>query len=179
MKLAWSLYTALAFIAVLLVSGGYWYTVQNKRSEEVKFEIPQGNTRTVAVLTLRDISPSGDFGWLAEGISANLRQQISGLPEMRLTSSFLRGRPETMPSDVDLVIDGVIQVLGTTATVTIELKDQRKNRLLWSQPFEGTDTDPVALQNEIVAQVFRYFGQTTIPDVTGDSGPRAREARSD
>ena len=103
---------------------------------------------TVAVLPLKDLSPDGSIGWLAEGLSHDLSTQIGAL-----TGYVALPRAAVRSTEVGDLPDGVVKALygytqtdGSSVRVVIELIDVPSMVTAWSESFRGVLDNPLKLQ---------------------------------
>ncbi len=126
----------------------------------------------IAVLPLTDLSPDGDQRYFAEGISEDLRNILSRVPDLRVAS-----RPTSMKYtdrgdktsteianelEVQFLLDGSVRTAGNSLRVSIQIIDATTDNQLFSKTYDRSlSTDNVfAIQDEIANSVVRTLGTT-------------------
>lgn len=132
------------------------------RHEERATPIPAAAVQSVAVLPFVDMSPNKDQGYFSAGISEDILNQLSRIPDLQVagrTSSFafeginqdLREIGEKL--NVAYILEGSIQKTGEKARVTVQLIKAADGFHLWSDKFDRNLTDIFAIQDEIAEAV--------------------------
>lgn len=140
--------TAAAFVAALetdLAPGG-----------------PSSATPCIAVLPFVNASPEPDTEYLSDGITDELIDALAKVDGLRVasrTSVFaLKGRPQDVRATGALlgatwVLEGTVRRAGQRLRVTVQLTSTEDGRLLWSQRFDRTYEDVLAIQEEIARAI--------------------------
>lgn len=128
------------------------------RPEERATPVPAATVQSVAVLPFVDMSPNKDQGYFSAGISEDILNQLSRIPDLQVagrTSSFafeginqdLREIGETL--NVAYILEGSVQKTGEKVRVTVQLIKAADGFHLWSDKFDRNLTDIFAIQDEI------------------------------
>jgi TolB-like protein/Tfp pilus assembly protein PilF len=113
---------------------------------------------TIAVLAFVDMSPGGDQAALCEGISEEILQRLSRLPDLRVvsrTSSFhfsdghADARQVGSLLGAQALIEGSVRRHGDELRITARLVDTADGTALWSETFARAVGDVFAMQDEI------------------------------
>jgi len=122
---------------------------------------------SIAVLPFIDMSGSGDQDYLGDGIADEVLHTLSSIPDMRVvarTSSFaLRDRAIDVRDigeklNVDAILKGSIRSFDYRIRITAQLIHAETGYHIWSQSYDQTLADVLAVQEEIafsVAQTLR------------------------
>ncbi len=136
---------------------------------------------SVAVLPFENVGGSPDTEYLSDGVAESLINQLSKLPNLRVTSrstafSF-KGKPAT-PREagrtlgVAAVITGRVQQRGTALVISAEMINVSDDAQLWGEQYNRSSSDLLAVQNEIA----RAIAGNLRPQLADDSGTRATAA---
>jgi TolB-like protein len=137
---------------------------------------PSGSTTaidpgSIAVLPFVDLSPEGDQGWFADGISEevlNVLVGVEGLTVASRTSSFQFRAQEAIgvPAIAGLlkvrhVLEGSVRRAGDRIRITAQLIDSTKDKHLWSETFDRTLTaeNLFEIQDEIARAIVAAIDQ--------------------
>lgn len=106
---------------------------------------------TLAVLPFRLVGAAGPYGAIAEALPQDLITALSRLRWLFVIARASSFRFHSSDADIAKVRDafnvrycltGVVEVLGTSVAVSVELSDTTDNGLIWSERFR-TDVDGV------------------------------------
>ena len=143
----WLIMIGVLALAIAVVAGGSLYL--NHSRDRID---------SVAVLPFVNTSGDPSLEYLSDGISDNLMDSLSQLPDVRVvsrTSAFrYKGRevqPRTIARDLGVraVISGRVTQHADTLTISTELVDANEDRQIWGKQYKGKLTDTVALQQEL------------------------------
>jgi len=149
--------------AVVLAAGlatAGWLAV--KRRTAVREERP-----TVAVLPFADID--GKDGYFADGVSEDILNVLSRVPQVRVTSrsSAFSFKGKDVPVSeiaqrlhVGHVLEGSVRKSGNAVRITATLIDAGTDTPVWSETYDRTLDDVVAVQDEIAYAVARQLRRT-------------------
>jgi TolB-like protein/DNA-binding winged helix-turn-helix (wHTH) protein len=118
---------------------------------------------SIAVLPFANLSGNADRDYLARGLAVELIEQLSqidGMGVISRNSSFLFG-PNADPRevgqnlDVAHVLSGAVREENGRLSISVELVDAERGRVIWTQPYESSLTtgDIFAVQRQIAAKV--------------------------
>lgn len=154
-----------AFIAF---AGWIWLSIGHSE--------PDGARRPtqVAVMPIRNLTPSQELDWLSDGLAELLRGQINAWHDfIALPGAMTYTRSiNELPDTTEYALDGSIQLEGEQVTVRLDAIDVRSADLLWSQTISTSLGDPFELQRRISARVAREFGER-LTDVVPPPAPDA------
>jgi len=147
--------------AVVLVAGlaaAGWLVLTRRPS--IREEKP-----TVAVLPFADMS-DGKESYFADGVSEDILNVLTRVPELRVTSrssafSF-KGKNVAVSEiaqrlRVGHVLEGSVRKSGNAVRITANLIDARTDTPVWTQTYDRTLDDVVAVQDEIAYAVARQL----------------------
>ncbi len=118
--------------------------------------------RSIAVLPFADMSPEGDQAYLSDGISEELLNLLTKIPELRVisrTSSFsFRQTSLDIASiaeqlGVAYVLEGSVRTSGGKIRITAQLIDALTDSHIWSETYDRELEDVFAIQEDIAAAV--------------------------
>jgi TolB-like protein/Tfp pilus assembly protein PilF len=139
--------------------------------------------KSIAVLAFEDLSPEGDHEYFSDGISEELLNLLSRVPELRVisrSSAFsFKGRNLAIPEiarllNVSNILEGSVRKAGNRVRITVQLIDARTDTHLWSEVYERTLDDIFAIQDEIAANVVKRLQVTLL-----GKAPMVRETDSE
>lgn len=144
---------AAAAFAVLAVA---WWRL----SPGPEASAPEG--ASIAVLPFTSLSAAEEDEYFADGLSAELQNQLARIPGLRVigrASSFqLRNRSQSTSAiaetlGVDHVLGGSVRRSDERIRVTAELIDARSGQQLWSETFERAFSDIFSIEDDIALAV--------------------------
>jgi TolB-like protein/Flp pilus assembly protein TadD len=117
---------------------------------------------SIAVLPFLDLSPGHDQEYFSDGLAEELINQLSQLPELRVTaraSSFtFKGKNEDPRAigeslGVNHILEGSVRKEGERLRITTQLINPRDGTNLWSGTYERSLGDIFAIQEDIARTV--------------------------
>lgn len=117
---------------------------------------------SVAVLPLANDSGDGNAEYLSDGITENIINRLSQLPQLRVmarTTVFrykgLEVDPQTVGRDLNVraVVTGRVRRVGDSLDIQAELVDVSNGSQLWGQKYNRKLVDILAVQDEIASQI--------------------------
>ncbi len=158
---------ALLAIAVLLAAP--WAITRYLRVSE-QAERPAGGAgvvivqppRTIAVLPLLDMSPDGSSAYLGNGLAQELSARLARLPGLRVaatTSAFAfrsrnaDARTIAQTLGVRHILEGSVYREGDRLRVTAQLIDGTSGYDVWSQTYNRTWQDLMAIEDELARSI--------------------------
>jgi Flp pilus assembly protein TadD/TolB-like protein/DNA-binding winged helix-turn-helix (wHTH) protein len=118
--------------------------------------------RTIAVLALVDVSPDGKSGYLGDGLAQELSARLARLPGVRVasrTSSFAfrnrdaDARTIAQALGVRHILEGSVNREGDQLRVTATLIDGDSGYNVWSQTYNRTWQDLMAIEDELARSI--------------------------
>jgi TolB-like protein len=196
---------ALAIAVVLLLADRFWQpsaTEPSPAADSVETPVSaapvtQPKEESIAVLPFVDMSPKGDQGYFADGISEEILNVLVKTHTLKVagrTSSFqFRGRNEDLRSigeqlGVEHILEGSIRKASNRVRITAQLVKASDGFHLWSETYDRELTDIFAIQDEIARSITDALaielnladaGQSLVPKSTDnmDAYDRYLEAR--
>src|SRR5262249_33751303 len=142
-------------VLVLAVAGVGYALYSHARSTEVAVE-------SIAVLPFENRSNDADTDYLSDGLAESLIYRLSQLRNLKVspTSSVMRykGKETDVKAiaaalGVNAVMMGRMVKRGDNLTISAELIDARYNKTLWGEQYERKQSDLLAMQREIAAEI--------------------------
>jgi TolB-like protein/Tfp pilus assembly protein PilF len=143
-------------VIVLIVGGALaWFLSQSQHSQVVPI-------RSVAVLPFLDSGGSNEADYLAEGISEEVTNSLSRLPDLRVMahSTVMRYRskqddPQALGRDlhVDAVLTGRLVQHGNQLDIESEMVDVATGAQLWGHRYSRSSNEASIFQSEISRDV--------------------------
>lgn len=168
-----------AIIAVLLVALG-WFAWDKFGAEKPASEAaapltaqmadapaPEAPTgpveKSVAVLPFVAMSTGADDGYFADGLTEEILNSLAQLPELLVTArtSAFRFKGEDLPPIGEIaatlgvrhIVEGSVRRAGERLRVTAQLIRADDGFHLWSQNYDSTSSDTIAVQEDIAEQI--------------------------
>jgi TolB-like protein/Tfp pilus assembly protein PilF len=151
-------------------------------------EVP-GNFHSVAVLPFRNLGREADQDYVVDGMTDQLITDLGKNPSLRVIShgSVMQYKAVQSPArdiarqlGVDMIVEGSYLRAGEMVRVTAQLMDARNDRRVWSQTYEESDADLLAIEdqvtNDIAQQVAFALGVNLAPGSREAVNARARDA---
>lgn len=120
------------------------------------------NDKSVAVLAFADMSPEHDQEYFSDGISEEILNLLTKVPELKVisrTSSFsYKGMEVTIKKigqelNVSHILEGSIRKSGNTFRITTQLIDATNGTHVWSETYDRNMQDIFKVQDEIATNV--------------------------
>jgi len=155
----------IAAAATVAVGVGAWLAIP--RAGEAPPEAALDPAR-IAVLYFDDRSPGQDMGYLADGLTEALIQELSRVDALRVISRNgvrpFRGGAVTLDSivralEVGTLVEGSVARSGDVVRVTVDLVDAATEEHLESRTLEQPWEELFALQDALSAEVSRFLRQ--------------------
>lgn len=158
---------ALLVIALLLVAP--WAITRYLRAPRLAESAASGPgvvivqpPRTIAVLPLIDMSPDGSSAYLGDGLAQELSARLARLPGVRVaarTSAFAfrdrnaDARTIARTLGVRHILEGSVHREGDRLRVTAQLIDGSTGYEVWSQTYNRTWQDLMAIEDELARSI--------------------------
>jgi TolB-like protein/Flp pilus assembly protein TadD len=183
---------AMAGLAVIFYqyySGVFESQVVEQAGVDRDFSAPENS---IAVLPFADLSPDGNQGHVADGISEeilNLLAQVEGLHVAARTSSFaFRESLDDIRQigrllNVRTILEGSVRTSGDRIRLTAQLINVEDGYHIWSKFYDREVTDVFAIQDEVAnniasALVQSFSGLESKPAARTDSVAAAQAYRT-
>ena len=115
------------------------------------------------MLPLDNYSADSTQDYFVEGMTDELTSDLATISRLRVTSrgSAMQFKGKSRPPtpeiaktlDVDAIVEGSVIRSGDRVRITAQLIDARADKHLWSQTFERTSSDVLALQAELASAI--------------------------
>ena len=146
-------------ILLLLVSvlGYFLYSKLSSSNKEI-----EALDKSIAVLPFVDLSPGKDQDWFSDGLTEELLNSLSRLPELNLiarTSSFsFKGKNIPIGKIADslgvaYILEGSVRKDGNQLRITAQLIKADKGTHIWSKTYDRTLDDVFAIQENIAENI--------------------------
>lgn len=163
----------LTILTVLLLLGGglFWRIEHSFEKPSVATQAPLAGAVTatdhsIAVLPFVNMSADKDQEYFADGISEELLNLLTKVPELRVISrasafSF-KGKDIPVPEigrrlNVSHVLEGSVRKSGDRVRISAQLVDASSDTQLWSETWDRELGDIFAVQDEIAAAVVGHL----------------------
>ena len=123
----------------------------------------------LAVRPFRSLSPDPQQGYFADGMTEEIRGQLSQIAALRLLS---RNGLDAYKDDATRavrelglrhLVDGSVRVDGNRVRVSAELVDASNQQTLWSQQYDRDLADMLTVQSQIAQQIARSLQARLTP----------------
>jgi serine/threonine-protein kinase len=148
--------SSVAAILLCLATGGLFYAWRLRQASH------KDAISSIAVLPFTNSNSDPDTEFLSDGITDNIIDRLSQLPELRVTSHtavfHYRGKetdPRTIGKElgVEAILTGRVAKHLEELTIRLELVDARDDRHLWGEQYDRRLSDLLAVQREIPLDV--------------------------
>ena len=165
-----------AFGAVLSGLLGYWSAYQTVEKAVVSTSAPAVVTAdagplSIVVLPFTNLTGDANQAYVADGLTASLTADLSRIRDAFIvnaaTAFAYRDKPVTAQQvgkdlGVHFVLQGSVQRNGTKIRINTQLADANSNAQLWSETFEGDQSDLFALQDRVTTLVGNSIGREMV-----------------
>lgn len=136
-------------------------------------EITQTGSRSIAVLPFVNMSSDAEQEWFADGLTEEILNSLAKTPDLLVaarTSSFgFKGSTEPVPAiasqlGVDHVLEGSVRRGGDRLRITAQLIRAADGFHLWSETYDRSPSDIIAIQEEIAVQIATALETAMDPD---------------
>ena len=129
--------------------------------------------KSVAVLPFDDFSPGGDQAWFADGLTEEILNSLARTTDLHVasrTSSFgYRGTTENLSTiaatlGVAHILEGSVRRAGDQLRVTAQLIRAHDDKHLWSETFDSSVENSIAIQEKIAIEIARALQTAMDPE---------------
>jgi len=161
--------------------GGSHAADMEKGSDPISDPIPAPAERSIAVLPFHAMSSGTDDEYFADGLTEEILNSLAQLPELLVTartSSFsFKGKDLPVQDiaaqlNVRHVVEGSVRRSGERLRVTAQLIRASDGFHLWSENYDSTEQDTIAVQEDIAEEIAQAL------DVVLDADKREAMRRS-
>jgi len=117
------------------------------------------NKTSITVLPFRNIGPSNNESFLADGMHEEIDAMLSMTPSLTVkNASRMKGMaldPRSVGEDlkVDSVLTGTVRQSAGQLRVTVKLIDTKTEEIIWASTFDKSESDIFSVQREIAQSV--------------------------
>lgn len=122
---------------------------------------------SICVLPFDDLSPERDQDWMAEGLSSEIHSTLVRMHRVRVASRRLSAQRNPSNQSVQdigrelnakYVLSGSLTRMGDRIRVNAELDDAESGSQIWSERYERSVDDLLAVQADIAEKIVSAFG---------------------
>jgi TolB-like protein/DNA-binding winged helix-turn-helix (wHTH) protein/Tfp pilus assembly protein PilF len=164
-------YALLAISVVMVLSGMY---LMHSRGRLAVAENANGEIRSLAVLSLTNMSGDPSQDYIADGITEAITTDLAKFRSLRVVSRTsamqYNGRKKPLPQiarelHADAIVEGGVMRSGGRVRITAQLVKAENDRQIWAESYERELRDVLVLQNEIAGDIAeRVQAQITAED---------------
>jgi len=136
-------------IVSLLASAFYYFFIAKSKSAKID---------SIAVLPFENLSQDKDLAYLSDGLSENLMNRLSGLPQLKVISKNSSFKFRSSTEDLQVIasklgvraiVTGSTRQVGDDLVIKFEIVDTAENRHLLGGQYQRKAKDLLTIQNEI------------------------------
>src|SRR5271167_2781353 len=175
-----------AFGAVLSGFLGYWSAYQTVEKVVVPKPAPivvnaDAGPLSIVVLPFTNLTGDPNQAYVADGLTASLTSDLSRIRDAFIvnaaTAFAYKDKPVTAQQvskdlGVHFVLQGSVQRNGTKIRINTQLADANSNAQLWSETFEGDQSDLFVLQDRVTARIGNSIGREIVVVAARESEKR-------
>ncbi len=144
--------------------------------------------KSIAVLPFADFSPGADQGWFADGLAEEILNALARTPDLKVasrTATFAFRETTQSPAEIGAalkvahILEGSVRRAAQQIRVTAQLIRTSDGYHVWSENFDGSIEDAIAIQEQIAFQIARALKTAMDPDALAEmlaGGTRSVEA---
>ena len=126
--------------------------------------VDPGGIRSLAVLPLDDLSDDPEQAYFADGLTEALIDSLARIQQLTVISRTsvmtYKGAQRRLPDiarelGVDAVVEGSVLRAGDEVRIAVQLIDGRTDRHLWTETYDGSLRDVLALQRRVAHAIAR------------------------
>jgi TolB-like protein len=166
-KKPWMIPAAIGLVAVLGVGGWFgWNATRGPATDEGL--VGDFAKKNIAVMYFQDRSPKKDLGYLADGLTESLIDELSAVPQLKVASrngsASFKGK-DGIPTDsiartlkVGTVVNGTVEPAGEgRVRVVVRLDDALSGKQIDKTQIEQPTGNGLALQDSVAKQVSLFL----------------------
>jgi TolB-like protein len=112
---------------------------------------------SIAVMPFSDLSEKKDLGYLADGLTEQIQEELTRIRDLRVVGSATTrqasGNPDLRSAarqmGADALLEGSLRADGSRLRVTVRLYEGGTGAAIWSGSFDGERTDLLGLEEKI------------------------------
>ena len=126
---------------------------------------------SIVVLPFQNLTGDANQAYVADGLTASLTADLSRIRDAFIVSAAsafaYKDKPVTAQQvgrdlGVHFVLQGNVQRSGTKIRINAQLADAVSNAQLWSESFEGDQSDLFGLQDQVTARIGNSIGREMV-----------------
>jgi TolB-like protein/DNA-binding winged helix-turn-helix (wHTH) protein/Flp pilus assembly protein TadD len=180
------LYAFLTFAVVIAISGVFFLV--RSRAVPAAASIAPTKIRSIAVLSMTNMSGDPSQDYLADGITEAITTDLAKFHSLRVVSRTsamqYNGRKKPLPEiarelHVDAIVEGALMRSGSHMRVTAQLTRAANDEQIWAELYDRDVRDLVALQNDVARDIAEHVqAQITTQDSQRLSTARPLDPRA-
>ncbi len=152
----------IGMLVTVVLFVGYERSISPEQNNSAPVATAQVTDKSVAVLAFEDLSAAGDHAYFAEGLSEELLNVLSQVPDLQVagrTSSFaFKGQNTDLREigeilNVAHILEGSVRTSGNRIRVTAQLINAADGFHLFSETYDRDLTDIFAVQDDIAEKI--------------------------
>ena len=165
-----------AGVAVIVAAGGwYWHTspVATVSAPAPASAPPSAQASALSIMVLPFANGTGDpqQAYIADGLTSTLTSDLSRIRDAFVvataTAFAYKDKPVTVQQigkdlGVRFVLQGNVQRSGSKLRINAQLADASSNAQLWSESFDGDQSDLFALQDQVTTRIANTIGREMV-----------------
>jgi TolB-like protein/DNA-binding winged helix-turn-helix (wHTH) protein len=156
---------SLIIILILVALAIFWFRLQTVLESQSPIDMSSSldvQDKSIAVLAFKDLSPKSDQEYFSEGISEELLNLFTKIPDLRVasrTSSFsFKNKSQTIKEigarlNVSYVMEGSVRKSGNKLRITAQLIRAKDGSHIWSETYDYDIDDIFVIQDKIALAV--------------------------
>ena len=166
----------LSAILVFLLSlpvGSWIWTRRAALATAYKVSVAGISEKSIAILPLENLSEEKENAYFADGIQDELLSNLSKIKDLKVISrtsvmqyksGITRNLKEIAQQlGVSKVVEGSVRRSGNHIRVSVQLIDALKDSHIWSENYDRTLADSLALQGDLATEIAAAVGATLSP----------------
>src|SRR5438477_7607930 len=164
-------WTVIGLAALVAIASTIAFWVSFRSSKQIPV-IPISD-KSIAVLPLENLSDEKENAYFADGVQDELLSNLSKIKDLKVISrtsvmQYKSGITRNLKQiaqqlGVSSVIEGSVRRSGNHVRVSVQLIDALADRYIWSQNYDRTLADSLALQGELATEIAAGVGATLSP----------------
>jgi TolB-like protein/DNA-binding winged helix-turn-helix (wHTH) protein/Flp pilus assembly protein TadD len=164
-------YSSVAVVVAIAISAAY---LVRSRRVPAAASIASTKIRSIAVLSLTNLSGDPSQDYLADGITEAITTDLAKFHSLRVVSRTsamqYNGRKKALPEiarelHVDAIVEGSMMRSGAHVRVTAQLTRAANDEQIWAESYEREVRDLLALQNDVARDIAEHVqAQITAQD---------------
>jgi TolB-like protein/Flp pilus assembly protein TadD/DNA-binding winged helix-turn-helix (wHTH) protein len=156
----------LGLVAGAVLLGALAWAIEYRSIPRPERAVVVEEPKTIAVLPLVDISPSGGEQYLGDGLAQELSSRLGRIPGLRVASqtsaNAYRGRSVDVRAiagslGVQHILEGSVRREGGRLRVTAQLTDATTGYRVWSQTYDREWRDLLAIEDDLSRSIIQVL----------------------